>query len=71
MQICQNMHIKYAYMCQNMNSICIHIQIYAQNMHKYAIKVCTIFKNMYKYAKMCINMQNICKNYGLYMQKHA
>ena len=40
--IFQNMQIKYAIICQNMDSMCINMQ----NMHKYATKICTICRNM-------------------------
>ena len=49
-----------------MQKICrkyaINMQVYAQNMHKYAIK---------KYARICINMHKICNKYATNMQRYA
>jgi hypothetical protein len=45
-----------------MQKICIYKQVYAQSMHKYAIK---------KYARICTNMHKICKKYASNMQRYA
>ena len=45
-----------------MHKICLYMQVYAQDMHKYAIK---------KYARICKDMLKICMKYAINMQRYA